>query len=378
MSETLYIPDRVNVGYQERKDTYTGKLAYVIYWDHTGKLRKEKSWNSWRNDKIDPQEFANEPTEGFVLNKGVGGARASYGWNTRNEYIRVYDPRNFEFEISVSNLLFILRECDCSKGKGLEGSFVYAWSGTDLVLLPSISSDFEKCKAYTALQAVGVKSKELIAGATYETKRQEKLVYIGRFDHYEHLQGYYPRKKAGKSRKYIFHNGKSYEYLKDLKTIAKLDNETIVENYAELVDRYYKGPSGSKIVEFFLKDQTKKDKGRWFIQEGSRYLQCSSGTARIYNHNNGNKEVVKYTSDRSFGLDKDGIIDIYMDNRFWYPDEANDTEYRGRYNDYWHSHQTKFAMSPTGKQLWAKLESGSEFKVGTYGLYKVEQYGEEY
>src|SRR5689334_19185128 len=119
-SNKLYIPDKIKVGFQKRDGTYTGKLAYVIYFDHTGKLRKEASWNSWRDYNIEPLEFDNEPTEGFVLNKGVGGVKQSYGWNTRNEYIRVYDPRDFEFEISVSNLLFILRECDCSKGKGLE------------------------------------------------------------------------------------------------------------------------------------------------------------------------------------------------------------------------------------------------------------------
>jgi hypothetical protein len=50
--------------------------------------------------------------------------------------VRVYDPRNFEFEISVANLLYILEETSSLKGKGLEGEFVYAWEGKELVLLP--------------------------------------------------------------------------------------------------------------------------------------------------------------------------------------------------------------------------------------------------
>ena len=33
MKSAIYIPKKINVGYQEREDTYTGKLAYVIYWD---------------------------------------------------------------------------------------------------------------------------------------------------------------------------------------------------------------------------------------------------------------------------------------------------------------------------------------------------------
>lgn len=135
----LYIPETVHVGFQERKDTYTGKLAFVIYSDHTGKKRCEKSWNSWRDNKIPSQDFDNTPTEGFVLNKKVGDYRGS--WNGRQAWIRIYDPRGFEFEIGVDNLLFILEECSAIKGKGLEGEFVYAWDRNRLVLLPTMLAE---------------------------------------------------------------------------------------------------------------------------------------------------------------------------------------------------------------------------------------------
>jgi hypothetical protein len=41
------------------------------------------------------------------------------------QHIVVYDPRGFEFEISIPNLLYILQECTSTKGKGLDGEFVY-------------------------------------------------------------------------------------------------------------------------------------------------------------------------------------------------------------------------------------------------------------
>lgn len=47
----IFIPKKINVGFQKRDDTYTGKLAYIIYYDETGKLRKETSWNGWRDKK---------------------------------------------------------------------------------------------------------------------------------------------------------------------------------------------------------------------------------------------------------------------------------------------------------------------------------------
>lgn len=40
-STKMNIPEILNVGYQERHGTYTGKLAYVVYTDAKGKLRKE-------------------------------------------------------------------------------------------------------------------------------------------------------------------------------------------------------------------------------------------------------------------------------------------------------------------------------------------------
>ena len=69
MKSNIFIPKRINVGYQNRLDTYTGKLAYVIYYDEKGTLRKETSWNGWRDKDIPNTEFDNVPTEGFVFNK---------------------------------------------------------------------------------------------------------------------------------------------------------------------------------------------------------------------------------------------------------------------------------------------------------------------
>ena len=48
---SIYIPKKIKVGYQNRYDTYTKKLAYVIYYDEKNKLRKETSWNNWRDEK---------------------------------------------------------------------------------------------------------------------------------------------------------------------------------------------------------------------------------------------------------------------------------------------------------------------------------------
>ena len=186
MKSTIYIPKKINVGYQERKDTYTGKLAYVIYWDEKGVLRKEKSWNGWRDEGIPNDEFENIPTEGFVLNKHAGGVENSWGWNARKSYCRIYDPRGFEFEITIENLLYILENTSCIKGKGIEGELIYGWNGSNLVLIPVESPDYKKMVTYSnAIKENKMFSaKNVIVGGTYLTKDNERWIYMGRFDTY--------------------------------------------------------------------------------------------------------------------------------------------------------------------------------------------------
>jgi hypothetical protein len=180
-TETFNIPEKLVVGYQNRDDTYTGQLGYVVYRNKKGEIAKAISWEGWRDKKIDSQEFDNVPTEGFVLNKKVGGAGYSYGWNVRKTYSRIYDPRGFEFEITIENLLFILQECDCTKGKGLEGEFVYAWRGKDLVLLPVSSEDY-KLSRLLLDKIEKITMGNLVVGALYKAKNIENLVYIGKHD----------------------------------------------------------------------------------------------------------------------------------------------------------------------------------------------------
>lgn len=263
MTENIFIPERIKVGFNPRNDTYTGKLAYVIYFDSKGVLRKEKSWNSWINSgnnstfypkdengdylkdengchiaEIDPikeaakndrPEFDNEPTEGFVLNKKVGGDR--YGWNPRQTYCRVYDPRGFEFEITIPNLLYILENTNSIVGKGLEGKFVYGWQGKDLVLIPEKSLEYEKMVSFTSLQAKNISTKELKEGILYRTKQSDTLIYVGKFHEYD-------KDQCSKNKKFWFYSPSSKLFIirSDIKFLAESVNDNIVSDFAFILD----------------------------------------------------------------------------------------------------------------------------------------------
>lgn len=243
MKSNIFVPKRINVGFQERSSTYTGKLAYVIYYDEKGTLRKEKSWNGWRNKEIPNEEFDNVPTEGFVLNKHVGGYAS--GWEHRNSYCRVYDPRNFEFEISIENLLYILECCDSIKGKGLQGEFVYAWDGVDLLLLPVESPDYKNITEFNEIihKNECIKAKDLIVGATYLTKDNNEWVYMGKFDKYDRWSTFI----NNQGKYFWFYNGTYFEKYRSIpkNKFIKCINDQCAENYAEMFDKMESDPEYS-------------------------------------------------------------------------------------------------------------------------------------
>ena len=316
MNTKLFIPKICKVGFNLRSDTYTGKLGYVIY--HDGKKwRKEPSWESWRekyisveeyerlkkvdydnmlknyqksmwnektrkyepttyekalvhlgkyeeynfrhgvqDEKIKPFEFDNIPTEGFVLNKKAGGNR--YSWNPRQTYCRVYDPRGFEFEITIPNLLFILQESNCMKGKGLEGEFIYSWEGKDLVLLPVQSEEYQKCNDFTKLQDGKLYKKDMVEGCIYETSQKEKLIYIG---HMKYVNTYKWRDEFKINddikKKYVFCKVDddlkskyfSWTNLTSLTTIKRKVTNEPVENYAFLMDEFINSKNSTKNIK---------------------------------------------------------------------------------------------------------------------------------
>jgi len=292
MKTNFYIPKKCKVGLQMREGTYTGKLGYVIY--HDGKVwRKETSWEGWRHKEgqmtnkwdvatqqytkdpitgVEPIEFDNVPTEGFVLNKKAGGY--SSGWNHRQTYCRVYDPRGFEFEITIPNLLYILQECSAYKGKGLEGEFVYSWEGKDLVLLPVSSPDYKECQTFTDLQSQKIGKKDLVEGCSYLTSQMEKMVYLGQHNVTEDtwnntlkLENDYDRNVTF-SKKHVFKylESDSYMFLTGLTKMKAKVSDDIDPNFADYIDALQKSEYYSLADHLIVAPIEKKEHRREYFQ----------------------------------------------------------------------------------------------------------------
>ena len=179
---------------------------------------------------IAPIEFENIPIEGFVLNKKAGGY--SSGWNHRSTYCRVYDPRGFEFEITIPNLLYILENTNSIKGKGLEGKFIYGWDGKDLVLVPEQSVEYKEMVEFTNLRDLKVKKKDLKVGYNYICSDTVIRTYMG--EYYE--KDYY----GIVAKKLWFADNKENLYFRTM-AIKSIKKELDVNvDFANLFDKFKK------------------------------------------------------------------------------------------------------------------------------------------
>jgi len=274
---------------QYKKDAALTLEQYILQrigtYDEYEKSFKNISSNrkNSMDENIKPKEFENVPTEGFVLNKKVGGY--SNGWDHRSTYCRVYDPRGFEFEINVPNLLYILEQCNSMKGKGLEGEFVYAWDGKDLVLLPTSSQEYVSSAKFTKLQSGKVSSKELVAGNTYKTKSMDDYIYLGRFNHFNNKRHYWRDKSKDCKKSHVFvsvDNPKNFYAVTSLTNFVQIVSDVPISNYAELYDNFIASDEYYDIETRFeteMEIETNPDKAGHF---GDFYVKISDNQYKMY------------------------------------------------------------------------------------------------
>lgn len=342
----IYLPKKIKVGYQKRDGTYTGKLAYVIYYDAQGKLRKEVSWDNWRDEKIEPDEYDNKPTSGFVLNKKVGDYASD--WNHRKAYCRVYDPRGFEFEIDINNLLYILENTSCIKGKGLEGEFVYGWNGKDLILMPTSSPDYQQLQSTSDQinKNECIKASNLIPGHMYRTKDDLLLCYLGRFPKYTYgYDGKYEVKSAKKNFWFYKPDGK-YNFEK-FQTWLSFPKTTFVEDVGSDNKKYAEGIQATRSCEEFVPVDHSKTQmvlaDRWKLED----------SWHSYFYIKKNDTFIKVEAILSYG---------YGNSHQWFLRRVVPGRLGGeRISDFYHSkHELLWAIEPYVKSLY--LENGEFFK----------------
>ncbi|MGZ8924346.1 MAG: hypothetical protein ACXW2E_00550 [Nitrososphaeraceae archaeon] len=323
MHKKLFIPTKIKVGFQKRSGTFTGMLAYVIYFDEKNVLRKAISWERWRDKSIEPIELDNIPQNGFVLNKGI---QRHSDWGSNRSVIRVHDSRNFEFEISINNLIGILMHSNVSKRDIMEDC-VYAWTGSELVLLPVNSDAYRDSVEYTNKQEKKVYTKDLVKGRQYIFKKQNDIVtYIGYYDKWELINDGYDINSKSKRKKHIFHsNTKGFV---DLSTtvLSHQISDDIVENYAFLVDEFFDSHHSQPLQDIKIVPLTQADINKYISTDANVYLSKIENnklySVRWYNYSFRQLMSLNNVYMRSFNITNNSTPEVkacsnghYEDNR---------------------------------------------------------------
>lgn len=171
------IPEHITIGFQKR-DTKTGRLAFLTYKDAKGNLKCEKSFKNWIDVKIPIIEIDNNIITELHIGRTAGGYKS--GWNYRQEYVQL-STDTFTFEIATENFIDLLMVSTCSNGI-LTGEFKFAWYNNRLALLPINSPVYKEAMedAQSMKVAPILKVSDLKIGHWYKIKSfLEPYVYIG-------------------------------------------------------------------------------------------------------------------------------------------------------------------------------------------------------
>lgn len=242
----LYIPKKLKIGFQERKDSFDGKLSFITYYDNNGKISNETRWNRWCDGGISNLEIDNIPFKNATLNKNI--SHAGYRYGTGRTAIRIYDSRGFEYEIDIDNFMGIAQEYSVVKGE-IIGEFVYAFANNKVILLPVDSEQYKDAIKTTLNRNEKVDESSLIPGDVYLNDKEEECIYIGFYNMNKSIAKYVNILVNKQKPSHVFYNNNKniYEFIKVEKLGFKKD--TLLPNEFEVYFNNYVGTMREKEIE---------------------------------------------------------------------------------------------------------------------------------
>lgn len=281
----LYIPKKLKIGFQERKDSFDGKLSFITYYDNNGKISNETRWSRWCDGSISNLEIDNIPFKNATLNKNI--SHAGYRYGTGRTAIRIYDSRGFEYEIDIDNFMGIAQEYSVVKGE-ITGEFVYAFANNKVILLPVDSEQYKDAIKTTLNRNEKVDESSLTPGDVYLNDKEEECIYIGFYNMNKSIAKYLNILVNKQKPSHVFYNNNKdiYEFIKIEKLGLKKD--TLLPNEFEVYFNNYVGTIHEKeIEEIYIEKDFDIEK----IQKNKNLKNMLFGYDQI---NNGNR-IYYYT-----------------------------------------------------------------------------------
>lgn len=176
----IKIPTQVYVGFQGRRSEDEVPLGFMTPYDTTqAGLKRQATVDSWA-DCGDEKTFNsvvldNVPMIGFKLGRAI---RRQREWGGNSTYVRIEDPRGFELEITIENMVMMMSHNIIEDGEIMQ-ECVWGREGTKNILLPINSEPYMDSLDTTRRLASKLSLKDVKAGDKIRLVTGEVGYYYG-------------------------------------------------------------------------------------------------------------------------------------------------------------------------------------------------------
>lgn len=229
--DTIFIAKRIKVGYKKVSDKV---ISYPIYWDEVNVIRKEDSWNKWRDKSLGESEYSNELCSGFKLVEFRNSYSFRFGY--RDSHVLLSHPLGFIFEITISNFYELVMVDGVQNGT-INGSQVLSWEKGELYLLSKRSELYAEACRFTERLYNNEPAKIVMQpGRVYKMRNGSRFLYLG-------VEDVYVKDKTEKS----FYSKLSYK--PNTFTKRKMHLRVWVTKNGKVIQSVDKCASKPKVVE---------------------------------------------------------------------------------------------------------------------------------
>jgi hypothetical protein len=169
---SIRIFDKLYLGVQSRK----GSVAHgymIPYEDNAAGRKRMANVDHWGREKS-RVILENKPISGFKVSR----AQRHAGWKNVITSIMMEDPRGFEIEITMTNLVMLTDNALIQNGEILQ-ECVWARDGSFNVLLPVNSEPYKEAKENTRRVTTKVSTRTLNIGDKVQTDKALVGIYMG-------------------------------------------------------------------------------------------------------------------------------------------------------------------------------------------------------
>lgn len=141
-NNSINIPSRFFVGFQSQAGDNVPLGVITPYAEDAAGLKRQSTVRSWasryKQDKLNCVVIDNKPMCGFRISRGL----RRLGWRSTNVMVRIEDPRGFELEVSIANLIMLTDDNVIQNGEIIQDC-VWARDGQQNLLLPVNSQPYQ-------------------------------------------------------------------------------------------------------------------------------------------------------------------------------------------------------------------------------------------